>query len=93
MGFLRTTCKATLEFLAGCLCANLFGLLFILTGVYLFSALLLPLIPFWGISTQPASVQDTGLDLASLRYIIFESKTWWTPPPSPPPSAPPPPLL
>ncbi len=76
------------DWLLGQIFANLFGCLFILCGIWLFTITVMRALQIKGTSTQPESVQSTGMDLASMRYIIFEAETWWTPPPSPPPSPP-----
>ena len=73
------------DWFLGQVCANVVALLFVICGVWIFSITLLRWIPMPGTTDQPASVQSTGMDLASMRHIIFEAETWWTAPPSPPP--------
>ena len=81
-------CRGFGEFLLSLLVSNLAALIFILLGLWLFSITLLRILPMPGIDDAPAEVQDTGMDLASMRYIIFESNSWFStpvPPPPPPP--------
>ena len=73
------------DWILGQIVANLFAVLFLICGVWVFTITLLRWIPMPGTTDQPASVQSTGMDLASMRHIIFEAESWWTPPPSPPP--------
>ena len=76
--------KALRDVLVGVLVSNIAACLCLVFGIYLVSVLLISRIPVPGITDQPAEVQEGGMDLQSLKYIIFEGKLWY-PPPSPPP--------
>lgn len=77
------------ESLLSLLVANLSAVAFLIVGLWLFSITILRLLPMPGINDAPEAVQNTGMDLASMRYIIFESNSWFStpvPPPPPPPA-------
>lgn len=75
--------NALRDVLLGVLVSNLAACLCLFFGIYLVSVLLLSRIPVPGITNQPADVREVGMDLQSLKHIIFEGKLW-NPPPSPP---------
>ena len=78
----REAGKACRECVGGVVAANLAACLCLVVGVYLVSVLVFSRIAVEGISSQPASVQEGGADVQSLRYIIFGDAVWH--PPSPP---------